>query len=121
MPKMTDEQYENLYENFESRDLLAAIKKVDFLRRELADGYDLRPPEIRQDLFKLHDLAMDVINNGYRNKANEMFNLAFDIEYQVDGMMESLEELQTILRNLTKLTPDPDLMLDDEEVDSPNR
>ena len=46
-----------------------------------------------------------------------MFDLAFDIECQVDDMMESLEELQTILRNLTRLTPDPDLMLDGEEVD----
>ncbi len=117
MPKMTDEQYENLYENFESRDLLTAIKKVDFLRRELADGYDLRPPEIRQDLLKLHDIAMDVINNGYRRKSNEMFDLAFDIEYQVDDMMESLEELQTILSNLTGLAPDPDLMLEDDGVD----
>ena len=117
MPKMTDEQYENLYENFESRDLFTAIKKVDFLRRELADGYDLIPPEIRQDLLKLHDIAMVVINNGYRSKANKMFDLALDIECQVDEMMESLEELQTILRNLTRLTPDPDFMLDGEEVD----
>lgn len=118
MIKLTDEQYENLYENFETTDLLKAVKHVDSLRVALADDYDLRPPEIRQDLLKLHGLAMDVVNSGYRSKANEMFELALDLECQVDDMMESLGELQAILSSLTELAPEQysDVEYDDDEV-----
>ncbi len=61
---MNDEEWRNLHENFETTLLLDAVGHVDELRGYLNDGEYGRPPEIRDDLLKLHGMAMDVVNNG---------------------------------------------------------
>ncbi len=61
---MNDEEWRNLHENFETTLLLDAVGHVDELRGYLNDGEYGRPPEIRNDLLKLHGMAMYVVNNG---------------------------------------------------------
>jgi hypothetical protein len=55
-----------LYENFETTALLSAVDAVDCLSDDLNDGEGCRPPELKTDLLKLHELAMAVVNNGAR-------------------------------------------------------
>lgn len=106
MGKMTDDEWQNLYENFETTWLLSAVDHVDRLRGHLGDGDHFQPPEIRTNLLKLHQLAMDVVNNGWVSQASELFELADDLEMQVIEMMESLEYIQQTLGKLTDLLPD---------------
>ncbi len=113
MSKMTDEEWQKLYENFETTWLLSAVDHVDRLRSHLGDGEYFRPPEIRTDLLNLHGLAMDVVNNGWTSQAKEMFELADGLEMQVYEMMESLEYLQQILGKLSELFPES--LVDDWE------
>ena len=71
---MTEDEWQKLYENFETRWLLDAIGEVDTLRGHLSDDEYQRPPEIRDNLFKLHQLAMEVVNDGSRSSLVEQFD-----------------------------------------------
>jgi hypothetical protein len=103
---MTDEEWQHLYENFETTELLSAVDTVDSLRDDLNDGEYSRPPELRTNLLKLHELAMAVVNNGARGQASEMFDLATDLEEQVSHMMTNLEQIQDTLAKLIALYPE---------------
>ena len=77
---MTEEEWQHLYENFETTELLSAVDAVDCLRDDLNDGEGCRPPELRTNLLKLHELAMAVVNNGSRSQASKMFDLAMNLD-----------------------------------------
>ncbi|WP_299492836.1 transposase [Acaryochloris sp. IP29b_bin.137] len=106
MSQMTDEEWQHLYENFETTDLLAAVDHLDQVRGVLGDGPNWEPPEMRINLLKLHQLAMDVVNKGYKGQAQEMFDLANDLDMEVFGIIESLEAIQRVLTTLTDLYPE---------------
>lgn len=103
---MTDDEWRALYESFETRWLLDAVDEVDTLRGHLSDDQHHRPPDIRNNLLKLHQLAIEVINNGSRSRVHEFFDLATDLEDQVLSMMEVLTKLQDTLTKLTDLRPE---------------
>ena len=103
---MTDKEWRNLYENFETMDLIYAVDHIDKLRYFLGDGPDFQPPEIRNDLMKLHELAMEVINQRSETNLTEFVNLAEDIDSDLFQMMQSLEAVQKTLRQLIRHLPD---------------
>src|ERR1700758_3724228 len=102
---MTEEEWQHLYENFETTELLSAVDAVDCLRADLNDGEGCRPPELRTNLLKLHELAMAVVNNGSRSQASKMFDLAMNLDEQV-GHMKELEQVQDTLAKLVALYPE---------------
>jgi hypothetical protein len=108
---MTDEELQQLYENFETTELLSAVDAVDSLRDDLNDGEGCRPPELRTNLLKLHGLAMTVVNNGACSQASEMFDLAMDLDEQVSPMMADLEQIQETLTKLVALYPEAFLLM----------
>lgn len=104
---ITDEEWDKISpENFETATLLKAVDAVDELRCDLNDGEYARPPQIRTDLLRLHQLAMAVINEGSRSQVSDLFELATDLEDQVLGMMTELEKVQETLSQLTSLYPE---------------
>jgi hypothetical protein len=103
---MTDKEWQHLYENFETTELLSAVDAVDSLRDDLNDGEGCRPPELCTNLLKLHELAMAVVNNGACSQASEMFNLTMDLDEQVSHMMTDLEQIQSTLAKLMVLYPE---------------
>lgn len=110
---MTDEEWQKLYENFETHWLLEAVDLVDNLRGHLGDGEHFQPPEIRTELLKLHGMAMDVVNNGWDSQIQEMAELALDLEQQTSDMLRTLEALHKTLSKLTQLLPDNAFDIDD--------
>ena len=80
---MTEEEWQHLYENFETTELLSAVDAVDCLRDDLNDGEGCRPPE-----------------------ASKMFDLAMNLDEQVGHMMNALEQVQDTLAKLVALYPD---------------
>ena len=64
--------------------------------------------------MKLHGLAMDVFNDGHPVD-EEMTNLAWDIESQVDEIVESAERIQKTLTELVQLCPTEDDFDEDDE------
>lgn len=106
MAAMTDAEWHKLYENFETTRILAAVDSVDSLRDDLNDRDHGAPPVIRDDLLKLHQLAMAVVNNGALRQASEFFDLAGALDDQVSGMMEALEQIRDTLSDLMGLYPE---------------
>ena len=74
MAKVTEEEWQALYENFETTWLLSAVDQLDKVRGVLADGENWEPPEIRTNLLKLHQLAMDVVNKGWTSQPVSFLN-----------------------------------------------
>lgn len=102
---MTEEQWDNLHDNFETTDLFRTVDHLDEIRSVLSNRDGLQPPEIRDDLQKLHTLAMDVVNHGETHKAEEMFELADDIDSVLGEVTEHIEAIQEVLNNLLDLQP----------------
>lgn len=105
---MTDEEWANFTDGFASVELFALVDGIDELRGHLNDGERDSPPQIRNDALKLQVLAARVLNEGARSSANEMFDLANDLEAQVSEMIEQLEEMQQVLIRLAGFRPKDD-------------
>ncbi|MBM3654777.1 MAG: transposase [Alphaproteobacteria bacterium] len=105
MGRMSDKDWEALLDNFDTNDLLSAVDCLEALRGHLNDRADFQPPEIRGELLKLHGLAMKVIGEGALGGAEEMFDLAEDLEDQVTEMMDEIEQIADTLGKLTALRP----------------
>jgi hypothetical protein len=103
---MTEEEWQHLYENFETTALLSAVDAVDCLRDDLNDGEGCRPPELRTDLLKLHELAMAVVNNGARGQASKMFDFGDELGRAGQPHMNELEPVQDTLAKLVALYPE---------------
>jgi hypothetical protein len=77
---ITDEvSDEPMPENFDTTAPLRAVDAVDEMRGDLNDGENGRPPHLRIDLLKLHQLAMAVIKRGARSQVAELFDLAIEM------------------------------------------
>ena len=115
MGKMTEDERQKLHENFDTYWLLSAVDQLDKVRGYLAGPDGWKPPEIRSDLLKLHQMAMDVVNKGWTDQAREFFELAHDLGVQVFDMVEALEYIQETLDKLTALYPESLLLYDDDD------
>jgi len=58
------------------------------------------------DIFKMHDLAMDAVNHGVTSRAQALFELAIEIEDQLLNISEALEKIQDTIGKLTDLYPE---------------
>lgn len=76
------------------------------MRGHMNDREHHNPPEIRNDILKLHDLAMDVVNHGVTSRAQALFELATEIEDQLSDLSEALENIQKAIAKLTDLQPE---------------
>lgn len=101
MAEITDEDWDKL-QDFDTRRLLAAVDEVDTLRGLLTDD-GIRPPEIRDRLLKLHQLAMAVINGDAQDLDDEVFDI-----------LEAVKRLHDTLSALIELRPEN---LDDDDGD----
>lgn len=106
MAQMTEDEWQHLYENFETTWLLSAVHKLDEVRSMLREGEDCDPPDIRTALLQLHGLAMRVVSEGATSKAEEFFETAQDIELQISDMIETLQSIQNVFEKLHSLYPD---------------
>ena len=104
--RITDEEWNELYDSFETTTLLSAVDAVDVIREDLSDDEYGGPPQLRTDLLRLHQLAMAVFNEGSRSKVEDLFNFAVELEDQVSDIMTALEQVQTTLSELTALYPE---------------
>lgn len=111
---MTEEEWQRLYENFETTWLLSAVDDIDKLRSYLGDRANLEPPQIRDDLLELHGFAMEVVNNGSEDDLEEMADLAYGLEDQISELMDVLTKVQKVIRKLIELLPEAEDGFDDD-------
>ena len=106
MVEITDKELEALQNGFDTLSLIRVIEELDKMRCHLNDQAHHNPPEIRTDVLKLHDLAMDVVNHGIKGRAPALFDLAIEIEDQLSDLSEALENIQETIAKLTDLQPE---------------
>lgn len=102
--KMSDEEEQNSCENFNTSWLLEAIDHIDNVRRHLNDGKNLEPPQIRNALLDLHEMAIDATNNN--GAPQELLELANDLDIRVSEMIEELSFVQNTIDKLLDLDPE---------------
>ena len=95
MAEMTDREWETLRAGFDTHTLRGALSD---------NGH--RPPPIRDQLLKLHGMAMEVVNNGAQQRARAFFDLAQEVEDEVFDMLEAVTKLHETLSTLTGLQPE---------------
>ncbi len=89
---------EELYNEFDSTTLLVAVEHLDKMRHHLADnGYE--PPEVRDDLLKLHRIVMESSNQA-RHSIEDVSDAVNAVEYCIDEIQEQAEKLKAILSDL---------------------
>lgn len=103
---ITKDEWLYLNENFETTDLLDSLYAIDKLRDHLNDREYGTPPKIRCDLLKLHQLSIDVVNNGRISEVDDFFDLADDLDDQIEQLLKALEQVQATLSRLMALYPE---------------
>ena len=108
--KLTEKKIEELYEKFDTQRLLDAVDTLDDVRPVISDQFNEdgfpRPPEIRDNLLKLHEKAHKIINGEFSYDTDMgMFDLAWELEEELYDIIESLEKIKKVINDLTKLTP----------------
>ncbi len=111
MLRMTNEEWEKLQDGFDTRRLLDAASDVDDLRGSLSDD-GLQPSAIRGRMFKLHELAVEVINDGAQDQAGELFELAPELDDEAPDILEAATRLHEALSALMEMRP---ASLEDDE------
>jgi len=91
---ITQEDYDELCDSFDTMDLLDAI-------RHIGDTRDLR-----ESMDELHTTAMAVINQGAMTQTEDMFDQAEEIDDQLTELIASLERAQRIIQSLTESCPE---------------
>ena len=106
MAEITDKELEALQDGFDTVSLIQAVDELDQMRGHLNDREHHNPPEIRNDILKLHDLAMDVVNHGMKGRAPALFELAIEIQDQLSDLSAALENIQETIATLMDLQPE---------------
>lgn len=106
MAEITDGDLEALQDGFDTLSLIHSIDELDKMRGHLNDREHHNPPEIRNDILKLHDLAMDVVNYGMKGRAPALFDLASEIEDLLYDLSDALGKIQNTIAQLTNLYPE---------------
>ena len=105
---------DDLRDQYDTAELLEAVDSLDTIRGILADGDNLEPPQIRNDLLNLHGLAIQVVNQGYPVD-KDMLSLAGEIEWQIEDIIEAAERIQKTVSELVLLCPTKDDFDEDDE------
>jgi hypothetical protein len=106
MAEITDKELEALQDGFDTVSLIQAVDELDQMRGHLNDRAHHNPPEIRNDILKLHDLAMDVVNHGMKGRAPALFELVIEIEDELSDLSTALENIQETIAKLIDLQPE---------------
>jgi hypothetical protein len=111
MARLSKETLQELSDNFDTMDILYAVDQLDEIRALVADRENYRPPEVRDNLLKLHKLVHSIINEGHvSSDSDELWNLAYDIEDDIYPILENAEKILDTLRKLTALAPDEEAL-----------
>lgn len=91
---------------FDTGPLLRTVDDLDVMRDHLK-GDNFNAPEMQHDLLRLHGLAMRFVNEGHTDPvmAEEMFDLAADLECRIQDMSDALARMLVPIRTLQALEP----------------
>lgn len=106
--KKASDTGESPLQDFDSHEILYAVDRLDDVRPILSDdGYN--PPEIRNQLLKLHSMVMQkgsVSGPEGRKRHSRILTLADEIEADVEQCIDNLEKISEVVGKLLSLAGD---------------
>lgn len=104
--KVNRDRLEDLHQSFDTAKLLEAVEFIDQVRRRICD-----PEGVRDDLLKLHKMAMELINQEPAEVAEsgveaDICAAATNLEFELSDYAERLHDLANLIEELATLTPD---------------
>lgn len=92
----------DFWSEFDTRKVLDAVDGLDNVRGFLGDDEAGKPPEVRQDLLKLHKMAMSMRETQSTDPAEmeQLINLAIDIEMTVSDCIQELTRITDVVSRL---------------------
>lgn len=119
--ELTEKKNQELYEKFETMRILRAVDALDRIRPVISDQFNSngfsKPPELRDKLLKLHEMAHKIINLYNCKTDSGMFDLAWEIEEEISEVVAHLDEIRKTIDDLIDLTPSEEDEWDDDEWD----
>ena len=102
MPKTVDRNEQ--IASFDTGPFLRTVDDLDVMRDNLK-GDNFNAPEMRHDLLRLHGLAMRFVNDAQTDPvmAEEMFDLAADLECRIQDLSDALARMLAPIRTLQAL------------------
>ena len=112
-PKITPEIREQLEEAIETIQVLDAVDHLDRMRSHIGDRDINTPPQIRDDLMKLHSILREVLSASDNDTSDHgLFELVWDIE---ENLYPVLENVQKILDLIEQINQFSEVAYEDEE------
>ena len=106
MIKLCEEGLDELWEEYNTMEILDAVDALDKVRYVISDDYDFKPPEIRYQLLKIHTLAFKLLGEGFtlkQEQVEELSDLIDGVNMTVSDMIEQLRRIREALRPLEKM------------------
>jgi hypothetical protein len=109
MASITESEWQALEDGLDTPAILRAVDTLDRLRAELVNP--INPgvgglSSMRDELLQLHQLAEAALMSAHRPKVAELFELAQDLELQIEEWAEALGGIRTTLSTMTALYPE---------------
>jgi hypothetical protein len=103
--KITEEDRIRFYEEFDTHEILNVIDDLNEIREHMSDS-GIRPPQIRDDLLKLHTMAFDMQQGGPITE--ELYELTEEVSSTMFTVIAAAEKIQETIDELQRLLPDQD-------------
>ena len=103
--KLDEEGVEELLESYNTMEILDAVEALDEIRYVIADDYDLKPPEIRYQLLKIHKLAFKQLGEEFtldNEEVEELVKLINEVDTAVQNMISRLVMIHKVLVPLSE-------------------
>jgi len=100
--KVASKGLQRLRAKFETSEILDALHCFDKIRPIISD-HDFRPPKTRENLLKLHSMAMELVNYqsaDEEEKLKKVLKLANDIHIKVYTCLKNLMKVKVTLEKL---------------------
>jgi thiamine kinase-like enzyme len=104
--RLNEEGIEKLWGNYyNTTEILDAVDALDEVRYVMSDDDDLKPPEIRRQLLRIHTLAFKQLGEGSTlrdEEVEELADLIEKVDATISGMIRRLVKIQKTLKPLSK-------------------
>ena len=105
MFKLDEEGVEELLESYSTVEILDAVEALDEIRYVIADDDDLKPPEIRYQLLRIHKLAFKQLGEEFTlddEEVAELARLINEVDTNVQNMIDRLVMIHKALAPLSE-------------------
>jgi hypothetical protein len=105
MITLSEQELDHFDDEVDTMELLDCVDTLDSMRGILNDRDIVAPPQIRDDLMKIHSLLFDGIKQSGGAIGDELPDLLFDVIDELETLVSDAESILDVLRKVQKALP----------------